>query len=132
MELLHISKAGGTSMCQLAHDAGLQNPYANMDANCLVSDRVGPHARACWHMDANSLIRGQLVGKVRDGQALLSQRPQTFLELPHFPSSIAPAGSALPRRPQVGPIGTQHETHGQQVRGVGARLEPSTKRTVSR
>ncbi|GAX73272.1 hypothetical protein CEUSTIGMA_g726.t1 [Chlamydomonas eustigma] len=36
IELLHISKAGGTSMCQLAKDSGLVNPYADMDLNCLV------------------------------------------------------------------------------------------------
>ena len=36
MELLHISKSGGTSMCQLSKDAGLRNPAANINGNCLV------------------------------------------------------------------------------------------------
>ena len=39
VELLHISKSGGTSMCQLAKEAGLRNPAADMDGNCLVGGR---------------------------------------------------------------------------------------------
>ena len=39
LELLHISKSGGTSMCQLAKAAGLFNPNANVDANCMVRCR---------------------------------------------------------------------------------------------
>ncbi|GAX72842.1 hypothetical protein CEUSTIGMA_g297.t1 [Chlamydomonas eustigma] len=35
-ELVHISKSGGTSMCQLASDSKLYNPGTNVDANCLV------------------------------------------------------------------------------------------------
>ena len=37
VELIHISKSGGTSMCQLAAKSGLWNPGADMNANCLVS-----------------------------------------------------------------------------------------------
>ena len=36
MELLHTSKAGGTSMCQLAASGGLRNPGRSVNANCLV------------------------------------------------------------------------------------------------
>ena len=36
VELIHISKSGGTSMCQLAANAGLRNPGADINANCLV------------------------------------------------------------------------------------------------
>ncbi|GAX77026.1 hypothetical protein CEUSTIGMA_g4473.t1 [Chlamydomonas eustigma] len=41
MELLHISKSGGTSLCQLAtgRNAGkLWNPYNSMSDNCLIPD----------------------------------------------------------------------------------------------
>ena len=37
VELLHISKSGGTSMCQLAVQAGLRNPSTSLDGNCLVN-----------------------------------------------------------------------------------------------
>ncbi|GAX73271.1 hypothetical protein CEUSTIGMA_g725.t1 [Chlamydomonas eustigma] len=36
MELLHISKSGGTSMCQLAKDSGFLNPTEDIDGNCLL------------------------------------------------------------------------------------------------
>ena len=36
MELLHISKAGGTSMCQLAQDSGLRSETTSMQGNCMV------------------------------------------------------------------------------------------------
>ena len=36
LELLHISKAGGTSVCQLAVDAGLRIQAPDMDRNCMV------------------------------------------------------------------------------------------------
>ncbi|GAX82425.1 hypothetical protein CEUSTIGMA_g9853.t1 [Chlamydomonas eustigma] len=35
-ELIHISKSGGTSMCQLAASSKLYNPGTTVDANCLV------------------------------------------------------------------------------------------------
>ena len=38
VELIHISKSGGTSMCQLADKSGLYNPGTSIDANCLVRD----------------------------------------------------------------------------------------------
>lgn len=38
VELLHISKSGGTSMCRLAVETGgLRNSHAEMLDNCLVS-----------------------------------------------------------------------------------------------
>ena len=40
VELIHISKSGGTSMCQLAANAGLWNPGTNINANCLVSPAI--------------------------------------------------------------------------------------------
>ena len=41
LELLHLSKAGGTSMCQLAAASGLKNPAATINANCLVPHLAG-------------------------------------------------------------------------------------------
>eukprot|EP00798_Chlamydomonas_sp_ICE-L_P003856 gene3856-13918_t len=35
-QLLHVSKSGGTSVCQLARVAGRSNPHFNLDGNCLV------------------------------------------------------------------------------------------------
>ncbi|GAX75454.1 hypothetical protein CEUSTIGMA_g2897.t1 [Chlamydomonas eustigma] len=44
MEFYHISKAGGTSMCQLAADSNLKNPGFDTDTNCIVFRSVdGPH-----------------------------------------------------------------------------------------
>jgi hypothetical protein len=37
VELIHVSKSGGTSMCQLAAKSKLYNPGTNINANCLVS-----------------------------------------------------------------------------------------------
>jgi hypothetical protein len=37
MEFYHISKAGGTTMCQLASDSNLKNPGFDTDTNCIVS-----------------------------------------------------------------------------------------------
>ena len=36
LELLHVSKSGGTSVCQLAKEEGLYNPYSTLDHNCIV------------------------------------------------------------------------------------------------
>ncbi|GAX75455.1 hypothetical protein CEUSTIGMA_g2898.t1 [Chlamydomonas eustigma] len=44
MEFYHISKAGGTSMCQLAADSNLKNPGFDTDTNCIVLKVLdGPH-----------------------------------------------------------------------------------------
>ena len=48
VELLHISKSGGTSMCQLAAKSGLANPGANMHRNCLVSEGSGKGQAMEW------------------------------------------------------------------------------------
>ena len=47
MELLHISKCGGTSLCQLAAAAGLHPPGANINQNCLVSKRLYSTSATC-------------------------------------------------------------------------------------
>ena len=45
MELQHISKSGGTSMCRLAMEAGgLRTQNAGMLHNCL----VGQHGGVVW------------------------------------------------------------------------------------
>jgi hypothetical protein len=36
VELQHISKAGGTSMCGLAEANGCSNPHFDEDGNCLI------------------------------------------------------------------------------------------------
>jgi len=38
MELLHVSKSGGTSMCDLASHANRSNPGFDVNSNCLIPD----------------------------------------------------------------------------------------------
>ncbi len=44
--MMHISKTGGSSMCELAFLAGKLNQNFNVDGNCLVS----------WHVLCSSLL----------------------------------------------------------------------------
>ncbi len=57
--MMHISKTGGSSMCELAFLAGKLNQNFNVDGNCLVSWHVGPEGMcSALHQPAQSLVLG--------------------------------------------------------------------------
>lgn len=105
VELVHISKSGGTSMCQLAAKSGLYNPGTNMNANCLVRG-MGHAAGAGQGLFPN------------EAGSILSESP-VALELGYRPeASPSSRGKA---RPAIRPIHQVPRLHDEPK---WARLQP--------